>query len=90
MLNRTVALFLFMNVVNVILLLCTAAGYLTHSSTDADGRYILVMLKKMQYDERITVCSRQLLPPGVIFCVNSYLYKILAVSKFMELYQLSS
>ena len=66
-LDRTVALFLFMNVMNGILLLCTAAIYLTHSSTDANGWYILVMLKKLQYDERITVCSRQLLQPGVIF-----------------------
>jgi len=67
-----------MIVINGILLLCAAAIYLTHSSTDANGRYILLMLKKLQYDERIIVCSRQLLQPGVIFCVNSYLYKILA------------
>jgi hypothetical protein len=68
-----------MNVINDISLLCTAAIYLTHSNTDANGRYILVMLKKLQYDERISVCSRQLLQPGGIFCVYSYLYKILAV-----------
>lgn len=85
MLNRTVVLFLFMNVINTILLLYTAAIYLTHSSTDTNGRYILVMLKKLQYDESIIFCSRQLLQPGVIFCVNDYLYKILAVSTvFLE------
>ena len=79
-----------MNVINSILLLCTTAIYLIHSSTDTNGIYILVMLKNLQYDESIIVCSRQLLQPGVIFCVNAYLYKILAVFKVMELFQLSS
>ena len=90
MLNRTVVLFLFMNVINSILLLCAVAIYLSHSSTETNGRYILVMLKKLQYDESIIVCSRQLLQHGVIFCVNAYLYKILAVFKVMELFELSS
>jgi hypothetical protein len=61
-----------------------------HPSTDTNDRYILVVLNKLQYDESIIVCSRQLLQPAVIFCVNSYLYKTLAVFKVMELFQLSS